>query len=352
MKTQTRLQKPTIKDIANACGVSTATVSYVLNGKSVLRADTRERVYQAMRDMNYHPNALARGLHTKTMRALGIMLGTVDPSEFVVNPYTSRILQGVVQEARRQKFHVTLFTDDWLGADASGPSIRDGRTDGILVVAPILGTDIMDTLPEMQPNIVAISAPARPFVDIVDVDDFAGGRLATEHLINLGHRRIAYLTGNSDLSSYQPRLAGYLAALDVAGIEPDNRLIVESHFDGSLAGAQTKALLELPERPTAIFAGNDAIAFQTVSAIRDAGLSVPEDVSVVGYDDMPAASVVTPKLTTINQPLVEIGVTATTMLIERIAASESSGGLRRKAENVLLAPKLVVRDSTGPLARR
>jgi LacI family transcriptional regulator len=348
MKTIERPKTPTIKDIASACGVSAATVSYVINGKSVLRPETRERIFKTMREMNYFPNALARGLQTKSMYAIGVMLGAVGPSEFIVNPYTSGILQGVIREARRSKFHVTLFTNDWISAEISGPTVRDGRTDGVVLVAPILGTDVMTALPAIQPNVVAISAPPSDKVDVVDVDDYEGGRLAARYLASMGHTRIAYLTGNDDLYSHKPRLSGFLDGLAAAGIEPEADLIQVSHFDGSLAARQALDLMGRTKPPTAIFGGNDTIAIAATEALIAAGFSVPRDVSILGYDDMPAAGIVTPRLTTVRQPLSEIAEQATRLLIERIVGAENEQP-HRKAQAIKLSPSLVERQTVARL---
>lgn len=188
---------PTIKDIARVCGVSEATVSYVINGKRVLKADTRERVFQVMREMNYHPSAVARGLSGKKAHTLGVLFPVIESTGFVTNPYATGLLQGVFLQAQREGFNVTLFTSNWENAQVSAPPLRDGRTNGVLVIAPPLGSDILSRLASLHVPVVGISAPKHAGVAVVDVDDEAGVQLATQHLIELGHRCIAYLTGNT-----------------------------------------------------------------------------------------------------------------------------------------------------------
>ena len=335
---------PTIKDVAQACGVSEATVSYVINGKRVLKPDTRTRVFQAMREMNYHPSAMARGLSGKKVHTLGVLFPVIESVGFVTNPYATGLLHGVFWEAQREGFNVTLFTSKWENAEVSASALRDGRTDGVLVIAPRIDSDVLPGLASLGVPVVGISAPRHAGVAVVDVDDEAGLRLATQHLTDLGHRRIAYLTGNDDLASYAPRRASFLATMAAAQIEIEPAWMQTSHFDGSLAAEQTGALLRQAQPPTAIIAGNDSIALAVIAAARSAGVRVPQELSVVGFDDVPAATLVTPGLTTVHQPLVEIGEKATALLVERMRHPFSA----TDEEVHLLAPRLVVRGSTAP----
>lgn len=336
---------PTIKDIARACGVSEATVSYVINGKRVLRDETRERVRKTMREMKYHPSAVARGLSSKRMYTLGISLGAVDAVDFMSHPYASGILQGVVIESQRQGFNIALFTETWKGAAISAPKLRDGRTDGVLVVSPRLESDILESLFALNVPTVAISAETTVAVPTVDVDNYLGSRLAAQHLIELGHTRIAYLTGNDYLASYRPRLQGFLDAMKDAGIEPRPEYVLKSDFSGTMMNAQTVELLSLPEPPTAICAGNDIMGVGVIETAKAMGVDVPGRLSVVGFDDIPACQLVMPNLTTVHQPFKNIGIRATRLLVERVQQGEPE-----KPAAALIAPELVVRDSsTAPV---
>ena len=338
--------RPTIKDVAALCGVSEATVSYVINGKRNLKPATREKVTRVMQELNYHPSAVARGLSSKRVHTLGVLFGAVDSIEFATNSYVSGLLQGIMLEAKREGFDITLFTADWRDAATSAPPLRDGRTDGVLAIAPLSGSDMLDGLNLIGIPHVAISAPAQSGLANIDVDNFAGAQLAARHLIDLGHRRIAYLTGDRDMNSHAPRLAGFKAALQKAAIEIPDEWKVTSRFDGSLARAQTRELLSLPDAPTAICAGNDAIAIGVLEAARELGIAVPGELSIVGFDDAPAAQMASPQLTTIRQPLQEIGQTAIQILI---------GCVREPANcprtTQLLKPELIVRGSTAPLSQ-
>ncbi len=337
---------PTIADIARVCGVSKMTVSYVINGKSVLKPETRERVSRAMREMNYHPSAVARGLSSKKVHTFGLLFSIFSSAEFVTHPYANGILQGILSQAEREGYNVTIFTTRWKNSEVSAPQLRDGRTDGIIVVAPPLYSDVLPGLVSLQIPVVAIAAQPRDGVSVVDVDNEAGFRMATKHLLDLGHRRIVFLTGDDDLASFQPRRAGFLAALAAAGIEFTPEMLQVSKFNGSLAFEQASALLRQEQPPTAILAGNDTIGIAIIDAARCAGVSVPHQLSVVGFDDRPAATLVTPNLTTVRQPLAEIGEKAISLLVDRATRPfEANGDLH------LLPPQLVVRGSSGPPLR-
>ena len=343
-KTPTRPgANPTIKDIAQVCGVSEATVSYVINGKRVLRADTRERVTRVMREMNYHPSAVARGLSSKRVHTLGILFGAVDSIEFSTNSYVNGLLQGIMLHAQNTGFDITFFTAKWQNAGVSAPPLRDGRTDGVLAIAPLLNSDMLEGLSSLGIPHVSISASADTNAVNVDVDNYAGSRLAAQHLIELGHRRIAYLMGNDDLASFTPRRAGFVDALQEAGIALNPQWIQMSHFDGSRAFEQTRALLQETERPSAICCGNDHIALGVLEAARSLDIDVPQQLSVIGFDDVPAAMFSTPQLTTIRQPLREIGIRATQMLIEQLSGEQKENAARQ----MLFAPELIVRQSTA-----
>lgn len=334
---------PTIADVARVCGVSKMTVSYVISGKSTLKPETRERVLRTMRELNYHPSAVARGLSSKKVHTIGLMLPVFGAAEFLTNPYANGLLQGALWQAEREGYNATIFTAAWKDAVTSGPQFRDGRTDGIIVVAPPLGSDILPGLAGLNVPLVGIAAKRQTGASIVDVDNEAGLRLVTEHLLEIGHRRIAYLTGNEDLASFAPRRSGFISTLEKAGITVHPELIQVSHFDGSLAFEQTSALLRQNQPPTAIIAGNDTIAFAVIEAARCAGIAVPRQLSVVGFDDLPAATLISPNLTTVHQPLVEIGERAVALLVKRI-----DGTHEEEADVHLLSPRLVVRGSSGP----
>ena len=334
----------TIKDVAKACGVSTATVSYVLNGKRVLLPETRERVLRTMRDLNYHPSAVARGLSHKRMYTIGILFGTVNTMVVVTHPYTSSILQGVLKASSEAGYNVTFYTDPWRTADASAASYRDQRTDGIVVVGPPMDSDIIAGLVQYNVPIVAVSFPCEPFgITSVDTDNVQASRLALQHLISLGHKRIAHLTGPANMLSSCHRKEGYHRTMAAAGLEvPAEYAAGPGAFNEEQSYHQARRLLTLPVAPTAIFAANDMNALGAMQAARDLGISVPIRLSVIGIDDTPEGANASPPLTSIRQPLIQIGETAANLLLKQLSGDADS------PQSYLLAPELIVRGSTAP----
>ena len=337
--------RPTIRDVARVCDVSVATVSYVISGTRVLKQETRDRVLKAMEEMDYHPNAVARGLVSKKVHTLGVHCSVVSADQVLTNPYASGILGGILKRAQQEGFDVTIFTNRWRDMRSSAPALRDGRTDGLIVLAPALDCDMLPGLAKLGMPIVGIAAQEQRDVITVDVDNYAGARLAATHLIELGHRRIAAILGNDDLASFAPRRQGFVDALGAANIPLDPAWLMTSRFDGSLAPDQTRGLLRGQQRPTAICAGNDTIAIAVIETALAQGIRVPAQLSVVGFDDLPMASIIQPNLTTVRQPTTEIGARAASLLIERLREKTNSG-----AQAQLLRPELIVRDSTARVA--
>ena len=334
--------RPTIKHIAEMCGVSVATVSYVINGKRKLKPATRERVLRAMEEVNYHPNAVARGLQSKRVHTLGVLFGVPGEIDFLHHSYITRLLRGVIKCAREENFDITFFTSPWQNAAVSAPPLADGRTDGILVIAPRLSSDILQGLEALRIPHVAISAVPREGLSNVDVDNFAGIEMTTRHLLELGHRRIAFFNGSSDVPSHAPRRAGFLAAMRHANIEPRAAWLHDSSFDGRSAFEPARALLQSRERPTAICAGNDHIALAILEAARSLNIAVPDELSIVGFDDIPEASNMTPALTTVRQPFAQIGELSTQFLIEALREPRN-----QTRTTHLIRPELIVRHSTA-----
>ena len=337
---------PTIKDIARACNVSTATVSYVINGKNTLLPETRERVLRKMREMNYHPSAVARGLTNKRMNTLGVLFDNVGSEIAIWHPYTSGILQGIVAAAAEAGYNVTLFTELWQNADLSLPKLRDQRTDGLLIVAPPADTDLLPSLQGAGLQVVTVSSESAAFgMPSVDVDNAAGIHLAVQHLRELGHTRIAFLGGEQNMFSATARLAAFQAALQAAEVQvPTQYVAAASYQDQEVADRQTRRLLSLPVPPTAIVAGNDQIAVAAMRAAHDLGVNIPAQLSIVGFDDMPDAALMQPALTTVKQPFDEVGKVATRLLLQMLSGETVPAG------RALVAPQLVVRGTTAPPA--
>jgi DNA-binding LacI/PurR family transcriptional regulator len=334
----------TIRDVARESGVSVATVSYVLNdGPRPVRDETRRQVLAAIERLDYHPNALARGLSSRRTNTLGVLFCRVEPA-IVTNEYGTALLQGVLGVASESGFNVTLFTHPWEDAGTSARGYNDGRCDGVIIIAPLLGSDVVKGLSALGLSLVVVSSSMEPGSGIpwVDVDNVAGARLGIRHLISLGHTRIAHLTGEDSQPSVPGRRQGYLQTMHEAGLPVPPGYLAASSYDVRAGYHSTRALLSLPERPSALFAGNDGIALGALEAARDMGVGVPAQFSIVGFDDVRTASLVTPALTTVRQPLVAIGETATRLLVAAVR------GHRVPRTDHRTSPELVVRATTAP----
>lgn len=335
----------TIRDVAKASGVSVATVSYVLNnGPRSVRDSTRAQVLEAVERLGYHPNALARGLAGHRVNTIGVLFGRVEP-EIVTNPYVSAVLQGVFSQSAELGFNVTLFTQRWKSAELSALSLKDGRCDGLLLVAPTRDTDVIPGLAALGMPVVVVSAAVDPSyrMPFVDVDNFQGAKLAVEHLLALGHRRIAHLGGDYSQPSADERRNGYLAAMGEAGLDAGPELVTECGYGKGDAVGPTRRLLMHPQPPTAVFAANDTLALDALRVARELGIRVPDQLSLVGFDDIQAAPLVTPPLTTVRQPMADIGAWATRLLEQLIEGKPVAQQAHRAT------PEVVVRGSSAPI---
>jgi LacI family transcriptional regulator len=345
----------TIRDVARESGVSVATVSYVLNnGPRPVAPATRDRVLDVVRRMNYHPNAAAQRLNGRQMRTLGLLFGCIE-SDIVTNAYAAMLLQGIVSAAARACYNVTLFTMQWEGASASAPAFKDGRTDGVIVVAPETDSDVVEGLAALGIPLVCVSGPSGvPGVPFVDVDNATGGRIAAEYLLSLGHERVAYLGGDENHADVPARRRGFVDAMTSAGHAPPPEYLPPGTYERSRAQEIACRLLRLPRRPTAVFAASDTLAILLLETARELGLRVPEDLSVLGFDDLTTASLVSPPLTTVRQPLGQIGACAARLLVRQVEtgaeaaedalAGPAFGGVPAFG-GIVFAPELVVRGS-------
>ena len=333
-------RRPTSADVAALARVSRTTVSFVLNGRDVqISPATRERVLQAARQLGYQPHAGARQLAAGRSHTLGLVLRQ-SADQVAGDALLAETLRGLMTAARTGGFRVIVEATE-PGADAYGDLLRSGRTDGLIISGPRTDDpELTDTVQAGFPVVLQGSVP-EVGVPSVDVDNVDGARTAVEHLIALGHRRIGCVT-NAPLAytSAQSRLTGYRAALADAGIEPDPAWIEEAAFDAASGHRAMVALLRAADL-TAVFVASDVVAFGAIGALRAAHLRVPDDMSVVGFDDIPLAAFFDPPLTTVRLPAYELGHAAGIALLDRI--SHASVPAR-----TLLPTELVVRTSTGP----
>jgi LacI family transcriptional regulator, galactose operon repressor len=330
----------TIREIAEQAGVSIATVSRVLNDRDDVSVETRELVQRIVRERGYAANRGARGLSRGRTGLVGVLVPLVYPA------YFSAILAGAAEALYEQDLRLVLSpTRHEHDREVSLlDRLAHGLTDGALIVLPEESSAELEALLGQGFPFVIVD-PLEPLADrvpSVSAAHASGAAQATRHLLGLGHRRIAAVTGPAGWVATEDRRRGYHAALAAAGIMPTSELELEADFEIGGGVAATGRVLDLPEPPTAIFAFNDNLAIGAVQAARARGLRVPEDLSVVGFDDVENATVVTPTLTTVRQPLAEMGRMAVSMLVRLLEHQ------RFETLHVELGTRLVVRDSTAP----
>jgi LacI family repressor for deo operon, udp, cdd, tsx, nupC, and nupG len=323
-----------IKDVARAVGVSHSTVSRALSNSSLVREETKIKIQQVAAEMGYTPNAAARSLVTKRTGALGLVVTTI------ADPFIAEVVRGIEETALDEGYGVILSQSN---AEVSRElaavrALREKRVDAVIVSASRVGDLYMPLLEEIQVPIVLVnSEQSSKRVHFVLSDDFQGGRLATEYLLSLGHRRIGYITGPPEHKSSEHRLRGYRQALQLAGVEPDSNWISQGtgHYHGGEKALQ--ALLSVALDVTAVFCYNDTTAIGALRFARHRGMRVPEDISIIGFDDILYASYTEPPLTTIAQQKYEMGRLVARMAFELIAGQQ--------VQDIVLPTRLVIRES-------
>ena len=331
----------TIRQVADLAGVSTATVSRVINGRTDVSDRARTAVQRVVREYGYSTNRTARGLSAGRTGLVGVTTPVVHHAYFAV------ILDGAGEALYEQDMRMVLCpTHHEHDREASLlERLMQGTTDGALLILPEESPDELAGLHEHGYRFVIVD-PLRQLderVPAVSAAHSSGTAEGVEHLLSLGHRRIAAITGPRGWIATEQRLRGYRGAMAAAGVMPDPELVVESDFRTEGGVEAALALLNRPDPPTAVFAFNDMLAIGVMQAARRHGVRIPEDLSVLGFDDTFEASIVTPPLTTVRQPLAEMGRMAVNLLVRQLQNQ------RIEALHVQLETKLVVRESTaGP----
>lgn len=334
----------TIRDVARAAGVSIATVSFTLNGTKNVSEDLRRRVLAAVKDVGYSPNSLAQGLKKGTTRLLGLILPDI------TNPYFAALARAAETAATARGYTVLLCNSD---EDAEKEAtcltlMRAQRVAGI-IIAPT------ETAAEYGARLAALVSVPVVMVDrvtdgvtwdsVISLNE-DGARRAVTHLIERGHTRIGGVFGRDRVSTIQQRIAGFRAALEAAGMAFDPSLIRIGNRDQEHARQAAQSLLNLAERPTALFTSNNQVMLGVLHAIRNHGLVCPRDVSVTGFDGLGWADVMSPPMTTVEQPAAEIGEEGVKLLVRRIT------GARDEARHVRLPTEFLVRASSAAPAGR
>ena len=333
-----RTARVTIREIAELAGVSIATVSRVVNGRGDVSDETRELVQQVVREHGYSVNRSARGLSGGRTGFVGVTVPKVHPV------YFSSILSGAAEALYEQDLRIVLCpTEHEHDREVSLlERLMHGTTDGALLVLPEETNDELESLLNHGYRFVVVDPlmQLNERIPAVSAANFSGANQATKHLLGLGHRRIGAITGPTGWLAPEERRGGYHAALASAGIMPDPALEIASDFqvEGGIEAAAR--LLDAADRPTAIFAFNDNLALGTMMAAQARGLRIPEDLSIVGFDDLEWAEYLTPQLTTVRQPLAEMGRMAVSLLT-RLLDNQSFEAL-----HVELATRFIARGST------
>jgi LacI family transcriptional regulator len=333
----------TIFDVAREAGVSYATVSRVLNNKDHVKPEKRQTVLDAVARLGYVPNSQARSLAGAASRVIGLLVQDVGTS------YTGEIVRGIDDELSAAGYDLMLYTTHRRNAKESAyvEAIARGLADGLLLILPRNPGAYLESLRRQNfPYVLIDHQGIGDYACSAGATNWQGAYDATRYLLELGHRRIGFITGAMELGCAVDRLAGYESALSDFGIQADPSLVRTGDFFRPQGFAGAYALLEGPNPPTAIFASNDEMALGVMEAARVLGLHIPDDISVVGFDDIYQASVVHPALTTVRQPMEQMGRTATRMLLELIADP------RQQMGRVTLPTTLVVRESCKALTSR
>ncbi len=339
-----KASRVTSRDVAERAGVSRTTVSLVLNRVKGARIseETRQRVLKAARELNYYPNAAARSLASRKTRTIGFVL-CQSPDRIFADAFLPEVLRGVGEVAQQRDFRILLQSvEDVAAPDAYIGLVREKRIDGIILSGPRSDDHQLPKLKEEGFPVVLLGQLKGSGISFVDVDNVGAAKMATEHLIRLGHRRIGMIT-NAPLAytASQDRLRGYQLALEENGIGYDERLVRYGDFREEGGYRAMEQLLELTEPLTAVFVASDLVAFGAMEAIKARGLRIPQDIALVGFDDVRLANYVDPPLTTVRLPAYELGRHAMDMLFKMIEGEDLEGN------GVLLETELIIRESCG-----
>jgi LacI family transcriptional regulator len=328
----------TIREVARAAGVSVATVSRVLNESGPVAGETRDRIRRIAGELRYIPNGAARSLSMRRTGTLGVLLPDL------YGEFFSEVIRGLDQAAQRARFHLLLSSshNNRNDIEAALQAMR-GRVDGLVVMSPHIDVAVLAAnLPESLPAVMLNTAQATAEYDTLSVDNFGGARAMVAHLAGHGHRRIAMVRGPEPNHDAAERLRGYRAALADAGIAADPALEVEGDFTEEAGFRAVRRLLALEPRPTALFAANDSTAIGAMSALREAGVSVPREIAVAGFDDIPIARFLTPALSSVRVSINDLGARAMEQLVRAVEEEN-----RHARVHQTLPTTLVIRDSCG-----
>ncbi|MBP3977234.1 LacI family DNA-binding transcriptional regulator [Microbacterium sp. BLY] len=327
--------RATIEEVAATAGVSRSTVSRVVNGSTAVSPEALAAVRAAIDELNYVPNRAARSLASRQTHAIALIVPE-DTTRFFGDPFFAAIVAGITGALRRSDYLLNLLIASDDPGDKMTSFVRNGAVDGALIVSHHTSDAFVDRIADAVPVVYGGRPVRRGAGDyVVDVDNVAGGRVATQHLVDIGRTRIATISGPLTMVSSTDRVQGFRAALSAAGLTP---FAVEEGDYSEASGAEAARRLLAEGRPDAIFVASDLMARGALTALRAAGVRVPEDIAIVGFDDSSVASTTDPPLTTMRQPMYAQGEAMTQVLLSRLAGEDPP-------RTTILPTELVVRGS-------
>lgn len=337
------MNRLTLEAIAELAGVSRATVSRVVNDHPNVSAHVRQRVQQVIDETGYEPNRAAQSLASNRSNTIGLFIPLVGQSELFADPYYGKLIRGISHGCNQLGYVLSLFIFDNRDAEKTmfARIINSGYVDGFIITAATLDDNYVDMLRQRKIPFVMVGRAADNDVHSIDADNVRGAYLATSHLYRIGYRRIAIIAPQLNTAVGQDRLSGYQNALHERGLTAEDSLIVEGDFTFDGGARAMQQLLSL--KPDAVFAATDLMALGAIHAIQEAGLRVPDDIAVVGFDDFPIARTATPPLTTIRQPVELSGELAVRTLNDCIQTEDMP------PQRTVLPVELIIRGSCGAI---
>ena len=333
----------TIKDVAKMAGVSTTTVSHVINKTRFVAKETEEAVMQAIKSLKYSPSAVARSLKVNTTKSIGMIVTTSE------SPYFAEIIHAVEDHCYRQGYSLFLCNtqNDPEKIKNHVEMLAKKRVDGLLVMCSEYTQHSLDVLSSFSsvPMVVMDWGPNTD-TDIIEDNSFTGGYLATKHLIDCGHKAIGLIAGELDKTTARTRYEGFVKAMNETNLPIHENWIMEGFFEPEDGYECMNKILAQDSLPTAVFCCNDVMALGAISAITEKGLRVPDDISIIGYDNIHSSRFYAPPLTTIHQSKSRLGAQAVNLLFERIANKDNDN---HEKHRIAIHPELVIRKSVRNL---
>ncbi|MCR2793371.1 LacI family transcriptional regulator [Microbacterium sp. zg.Y625] len=328
-------RRATIHDVAAAAGVSVSTVSKAVNGRYGVAEDTVARVLDVVERLGYESSLVASSMRSHRTGVIGVLVADFEP-------FSAEVLKGVGSALRDSRYDLLAYSGSRQGGSAGWERRSLSRLSGTLIDGAIMVTPTVIGVTSEVPIVAVDPHSGRADLPTVESDSYGGALHAMQYLVQLGHRRIGFIAGRPDLRSSEARDAGYRAGLREAGIPADPSLVRVGLYQPETVRDQARAMLQQRQRPTAVFAANDLSALAVIEVAGELGLRVPQDLSVVGFDDVPEASRVHPALTTVAQPMRRLGAVAAEFVAALLA------GETREELHVTLPTRLVVRGTTAP----